>query len=425
MQSRLYLEPHRRDGDTLEVAACFESGGAPGRVQRLWWRLPAAWGEAVTPWADPFVVAFAFPMMEAGGEAVIDGCVSPSLLANLETFMAIWGAWFPDRYRPVALRAREEIEAPPPAVAGETIVPFSCGVDSCFTALRHQRQLAGRRSRRLGAAVVMNGFDIRFTEPNAAGVYEGVLANARAMLASLSVPCIPMSSNFHELPTTWAHSFGTHLVSGLRLLGAGFDAALIPNSMPYAATMTPWGSNPLSDAHLSSRNFAVVDDGGESTRVDKIALLSTWPEAAQHLRVCFNNPGHHANCGRCEKCIRTLLAFRLAGAAVPAAFAQDVSDRQIRQVRFGRPLVLEFWRELLRDAARRGLGRAPWVRAMRTTERRCLRRWRMQALKRPFIPLRNGLREFFRGSPLSRRQRAAAVHPAASTSPPQPPSKVS
>jgi hypothetical protein len=311
------------------------------------------------------------------------------------------------------------------AAAGETIVPFSCGVDSCFTALRHQRHLAGRRSRRIGAAVVMNGFDIRFTERTAAGVYEGVLANARAMLASLAVPCVPMSSNFHELPTTWAHSFGTHLVSGLRLLGARFDAALIPNNVPYADALSPWGSNPLSDPFLSSRQFAVLDDGGECTRSDKIALLAGWPAALRHLRVCFANPGHQANCGRCEKCIRTILAFRVAGVALPPAFTEDVSERQIRRVRFGRPLMLELWRELLRDAARRGLEHASWVRAMRTAERRCLRRWRMQALKRPFIPWRNGLREFFRGSPLSRRQRAAPVDPAESTGPPQSPSSVS
>jgi hypothetical protein len=409
MQSRICLEPHRIDGDTLEVAACFESGRTPRRVHRLWWRLPAAWRDAVTPWTDPFAIAFLFPMMEAGCDVLIEGRVSPSLLRNLETYMAIWQAWEPKLYKPVFIRAAEEIEAPPPAVPGETIMPYSCGVDSSYTALRHHRQLVIRRNRRIGAAVVMNGFDIWLDQPNAAAMYAGVLKRAQAMLGSLSIPCIPMSNNYHELPTVWAHGFGTHLVSGLRLLGSRFDAALIPNCVPYAIPITPWGSTPLTNPLLSSRHFTVIDDGAESSRFDKIELIGSWPEALRNLRVCFENPGNHANCCRCEKCIRSILAFRLAGIPLPTAFERDVTNGQIRRVRLLRQINLDLWNELLRVAEQRGLTREPWVRAMRSAERHCHRRWWFSSLKRPFIPLRNSIRKLFRGSPLSRSELAKAA----------------
>jgi len=409
MQSRVYIEPHRIDGDTLEVSACFESGRTPGRVHRLWWRLPAALRYAVTPWADPFAIAFLFPMMEDGSDVLIEGRVSPSLLENLETYMAIWQAWEPSLYKQVLIRATEEIEAPPPAVPGETIMPFSCGVDSSYTALRHHRQLVGRRNRRIGAAIVMNGFDIWLDQPNAADMFKGVLKRAQAMLGSLSIPCIPMTSNYHELPTIWGHGFGTHLVSGLRLLGARFDAALFPNDEPYAIPITPWGSTPLTNPLLSSRHFAVIDDGAESSRIDKIELIKSWPEALQNLRVCYENPGNHANCCRCEKCIRSILAFRLAGVVLPPAFKRDVTNRQIRRVRISRELNLDLWNELLRAAGQRGLTREPWVRAMRSAKRRCHRRWWFDSLKRPFIPLRNRIRKLFRGSPLSRSELASAA----------------
>ncbi len=409
MQARLFLEPQRIVGDMLEVAACFESGRTPGRVHRLWWRLPADWSDAVTSWADPFVIAFLFPMMEEGGDTLVEGCVSPSLLSNLEHYMAIWRAWEPKLYKPVFIHAANEIEAPPPAVTGQTIMPFSCGVDSSYTALRHHRQLVGRRNRRIGAAVVMNGFDIWFDQPNAAAMYDGVLKRAQAMLGSLSIPCIPMSNNYHDLPTIWGHGFGTHLVSGLCLLGAKFDAALIPNSAPYAEPITPWGSTPLTDPLLSSQHFSVIDDGGESSRIDKIALIGSWPEALQHLRVCFENPGNHGNCCRCEKCIRSILAFRLAGVPLPAAFDCDVTTRQIRQVRIPRQINFDLWNELLRAADQRGLGREPWVRAMHAAKRQFLKRRLLNALRRPFIPLRNRIRILFRGSPLSRRELAAAA----------------
>jgi hypothetical protein len=218
-----------------------------------------------------------------------------------------------------------------------------------------------------------------------------------------------MSNNYHELPTIWAHGFGTHLVSGLRLLGARFDAALFPNDEPYAIPITPWGSTPLTNPLLSSRHFAVIDDGAESSRIDKIKLIGSWPEALQNLRVCYENPGNHANCCRCEKCVRSILAFRLAGVPLPPAFERDVTNRQIRRVRLSRELNLDLWNELLRTAEQRGLTREPWVRAMRSTERRCHRRWWLDSLKRPFIPLRNRIRKLFRGSPLSRSELAKAA----------------
>jgi len=126
--------------------------------------------------------------------------------------------------------------------------------------------------------------------------------------------------------------------------------------------------------------------------------------SAAKLRVCYENPGNHANCCRCEKCVRSILAFRLAGVPLPPAFERDVTNRQIRRVRLSRELNLDLWNELLRTAEQRGLTREPWVRAMRSTERRCHRRWWLDSLKRPFIPLRNRIRKLFR----ARRFRAAS-----------------
>ncbi len=35
------------------------------------------------------------------------------------------------------------------------------------------------------------------------------------------------------------------------------------------------------------------------------------------------------NCGQCEKCMRTVLSFRLIPMDLPACFAQDVTDEQV------------------------------------------------------------------------------------------------
>jgi hypothetical protein len=405
--ARLCLEPWREEGDELVVAASLDD--PQGKRHRLWWRLPVRWREALTPWADPFVVAFLFPMMQWRRDVFVEGSVSPSLLSNIEHYAAVWQAWAPDQYQPIEIRAREEAETPAPPEEGLTIVPFSCGVDSSFTLYRHRRSLVGRRTRRIAAALVMHGFDIWLDQENARGMYEGLLRDARTVVGSMGVECIPVAGNFHELPTVWGHSFGTHLVGALRLLAGRFDAALVPNDVPYTRLDIPWGSHPLSNPYLASRHFNVIDDGGEFPRFEKIQVLAQWPEAMRHLRVCFENQGSHANCCRCEKCIRTILGFRAAGVELPPAFARDVSNRQIRRKCFHRESNTRQWLEVAKGAERRGLGGTGWVRAIHAAVRRNRRRWRRRRFTRPLIPLRNRIRKLFRGSPLSRKELAESA----------------
>jgi hypothetical protein len=403
--ARLRLEPWQQDGEEWVVAASLDD--PEGRPHRLWWRLPAPWGDALTPWADPFLVGFLFPLMQWRREVFVEGRVSPTLLAHLECLMAFWNAWEPHRYVPVRITAAEEVECPPPSGPHQVVMPFSGGVDSCFTVFRHRRGLVGRRKQHIGAAAVMHGFDIWLDQGNGAALYRGLLNDCRTMLDSLGVAVIPMTSNFHELPTVWAHSFGTHLLSGLHLLAGRFGGALLGNSAPYTCLTHPWGNHPTSDRWLGREHFRVDDDGGEALRWQKAQVLAAWPEAMRYLRVCFQNPDSHRNCCRCEKCVRTILSFRAAGVTQPAAFAHAVANCHIRRLRFTHPDQEKLWAELLDAAGRQGLGRASWVEAAHYVVWRNRWRRRLNRVKSPFLPLRNHVRRLFRGSPLSRRQLAA------------------
>ena len=401
---RLLLEPQLIEAGELTVAGRLEHPG--GQTLRLWWRLPAEWAEGVTPWADPWVVGFIFPMMQWRRDVVVEGRVSPSLLANIETYMAIWRTWLPNLYQPVAIRGQEEAEPPPPAQPGRTLAPFSCGVDSSFTVFRHTRCHIGRRSRPVDTGVVMHGFDIWMDQPNADVMYRGLLERARAMLGSLAVACVPVSGNFHELPTRWKHSYATHLIATMRLLAGAFDTLLIPNCTRYQNLGGVIASHPVCNPYLGSASFRVLDDGGECHRVEKVTLLAQWPEAMRGLRVCFENPATDANCCRCDKCLRTILACRIAGVPRPEAFPENPSDACIRRARIHPRLNSETWEEYILRAEQRGLGRTGWARAMRSAVRRKRFRLAMAPLKRPFIPLRNRIRVLFRGSSASRRELA-------------------
>ena len=408
-EAKLCLESPREEDGGLVFAA---SLAAPdGHRHRLWYRLPTDWRDAVVDPANAFVLAFIFPLMRWGRSVRVEGRASPSLLANLEQFMAIWSAWAPERYRPITIHADEEREPPLADEPGSTVMPFSAGVDSCFTAWRHTQDLVGRRSRNIGAAVTMHGFDIWLDEPNARSMYDGLREGAERMLDNIGVPVVPMATNFHELPTTWKDSLGTHLVAGLMLLQGRFDHALIPNCIPYTRLYIPWGNHPLATPFMGGERFRIADDGGECGRFEKIRTIAAWPEALEHLRVCFENPGSHRNCCRCEKCVRTILSFRAAGLSQPPAFSRALASRDIKRVRFHHlGINTRQITEIIEAARARGLANTWWARAARAARRRNRRRHAAKRIRRPFVPIRNVLRAPFRRSALTHRR----SHPRAS-----------
>ena len=409
MANQLRLEPWTEADGRVELAATLDLAG---KRHRLWWRVPAGWRDALTTWADPFVIGLIFPMMSVGGEVEIVGRVSPSLLANLERLNQTWMLWAPDRYRTLRLRATDEVEPPPAEQPDVRVVPFSAGVDSCFTAFRHARGLAGRGSTPIGAGLTLFNFDILSHEKNVGPRYAQLRDGAAAMLASLGVPLLELDSNFRTIPQFWRHSHGTHLGSALSLFGKRFGGGLVPNSTPFDHLDYPdsrLGSHPVSDPFMSSLRFPIADDGGTHRRWQKTELIAEWPEAMRHLRVCHGAAGNVGNCGVCEKCFRTSLCFKVAGYEPPAAagLPTDLSPRSMRHVKVSPTVALFYWREIAEGIRLRGHAPSAWTRGALAVLARTERALVARRVKESFLPMRGRIRKLIRGTTLSRRQIAA------------------
>jgi len=338
---------------------------ARGTRTRAWYRLPAGLREAITESCDPFVLAALFTAMQTPADLQVHGTVSPSLLRNLEEFQAIWHTWLPDRYQLVEILAESEQEAEP-AAGSPAIMTFSGGVDSSFTAWRHRTGQAGRQTQDLQAGVILHGFDIPLKSEKA---FDHAYERAHIMLDSLGMQTIPMANNLRGLGGDYADCTAAILASCLSLLQKRFSVGLIADSAPYQILVFPWslpyGSNPLTDRLLSSKAFAILDDGAGYYRFDKAQALSGWPEAMSNLRVCLGRDpqARVRNCCKCEKCIRNLLIFRVLGLGLPAFFEHDVSDRQILRMSYTSPARFANYSRILDEAHRRGI-RASWVRAL-------------------------------------------------------------
>lgn len=371
----------------------------PDRTRnRLWYRLPSEYRDRLTLSCDPFVVAYILPAMNQSTNLLVHGEVSPSLLRNLAEFQTAWSCWRPGFYQPIEITAEVEREAE--NSQGELAVcTFSGGVDSCFTAFRHRMGRCGRTRRHLQAGVMVHGFDIPLEQQSA---FDGALAKSKMILDSLDLELIPMASNYRELiKLNWEDTYGGAIASALMLLKNRYSSGLLASAFPYQNLLLPRGSNPVTDQFLSSKSFEFFHDGAGANRLQKIKEIAHWPEALQYLRVCWEGARLDRNCGRCEKCIRTILGFRVLGLGLPPCFEQDVTEAQIRRVRASNAVKLAEL-ELILEAAKAANSSEPWVNALET----CItRNRRLNRRQRAIVGLKEIIKKWLPPSILKKLER--------------------
>jgi hypothetical protein len=328
MKYHLWPEEPIYNADMIEIAATLEK--SRGDRRRIWFRLPSASLSSLPRNLDHFVLAVLFNAMRSSADLEIHGEVSPSLLYNLEEFQKAWALWYPEKYHRVGFFAATEQDLPRVA-KNEIIMAFSGGVDSTFTAWQHRPKPDDLQQKKLVAGVMVHGFDIPLSHPE---MFARASEKSRLMLHSIGVNLIPVSTNMREHNRDWNDYHGAALAACLMLFQEQFSSALIASSYPYNDLSFPWGSNPITDPLLSNNAFNIHHDGAGFDRAEKVRQISFWPEAMQYLRVCWVGRNLDRNCCRCIKCVGAILLFRLAGQESLPAFPYDLTDREIRHLKF-------------------------------------------------------------------------------------------
>ena len=366
----VWIERPKWSGQTLVLSATLELPKQSREI--LWYHFPADHRELLTEGHDAFLLGTVFLAMRSGSDLTIHGEISPSLLRNLEEFQAAWVSWRPHVYSHIQVYA--ELEAEQPTLATDSAIgAFSGGVDSCFTLWRHRMGRCGRLQQNLRAGLLIHGLDIPLEQKE---IFDRAADNATHMLTSLDVRSLSMATNFKSIAGTWEDAFMAGIASCMIWYQKSFSAGLVGSSQPYHALALPWGSNPITDRMLSSDSFQLIHDGAAYSRTEKVREIAAWPEVQNYLRVCWEGQELDRNCGRCEKCIRTVLNFRALGLARPACLPFEVTDAQILSLKGMHPALLGEFMHILMTAKNSGINET-WVRALERTviqNRRALER---------------------------------------------------
>jgi hypothetical protein len=233
----------------------------------------------------------------------------------------------------------------------------------------------------------LNSFDFAdgLQVPARAAVYETQATRLTEFASGLGISLLRATTNLRSLYPTfdaWSaavnntpltaigHAMRTHLSAlAIASTGLGIDTRI--------------QQHPFVDPLFATHDFDVHPVQQMLSRAEKVRRLATWPDGLAILRVCFLMElptGPVLNCGRCEKCVRTMLELLAAGgdALARAPFpADDVTADQIDGLPFTSHNVVGYYDEVLAPLA--ALGRDDLVAAIR----RGLRRYDTAQARRP------------------------------------------
>ena len=305
----------------VRLVGAVERGAGRERTE-LSFEFPERFQPFVDESADPFAVAALLPAAHAGEPFEVVPPISPRLRFNLPRVLDVWHAWHPEVARvSVETEPRTEPAAPP---AGRAATFFSGGVDSFYTLLKRLRPEAALPAP-LTHVVFMRGIETRLERSE--GVDES-LRRVEEVAEAAGVECLTGVSTLRTFSRLhWEdYYYGAGLSATALALADGFDYVCIPSGYSYNH-MIPHGSTPLVDEMYSTENLAIVHDGAEVSRAEKLALAVEWNRelVLDNLRVCIRNQGGDHNCGRCKKCVRTAIPLKVVGAWEDARTFSDKS----------------------------------------------------------------------------------------------------
>jgi len=297
--------------------------------------------------ADLLLPLALLPAMVRGHRLRVADPLSPRLLEAVPAITEVLTTF--DRYAWGLDLQAVAVEAParlPERAAGGRGVAcfFSGGVDSTFTVRAHRKELT--------AVVFVHGFDVALHD---APLRSAVSTSLQASADALGLPLIEVEADLHRFAhglVPWSVYHGSAMATVAHLLAPLADTFLVPASDTYA-TLSAYGSHPLLDPLWSSEAVSIAHDGCAASRIDKVRSFGEddgGPDPLSWLRVCWRNPGGAYNCGRCPKCVSTMVALRMAGLLERATtFPSTLDLARVAALDLSSPGSGLLWSRYLRD----------------------------------------------------------------------------
>jgi len=304
---------------------------------------------------NSFLLATFLPAMFLGEKRIqIKGSICPKLLEGIYTNMQWYSFWYGSSFRPVEIEAEKEVSKKCTNKKTNSALFLSGGVDSLFTLRNNRLSFKHDHPCFIKDCFIVHGFDMYHDENTEKKykVFERNFATLEKVALDAKINLIPVYTNVRHLYSNtkfWIYwFFGAALSSVAHVFSERIHTVSI-SSGPFLRELEPHGSHPLIEPNYSSSDLNILHAGLRFTRLDKIRVLADWTTALQVLRVCIHNQEDKLNCGKCEKCIRTMCSLlALEKLKDASAFVEnDVSSDLLMTVDLERRDQVPFYKELV------------------------------------------------------------------------------
>lgn len=311
---------YKRDGALAGIRATvvWEERNRPER--EIYIETENAHGSDLSCNPHAFLVGCLIPALHHGERRVwLDHDICPFLLEGLGTVMGIMKEWSGGRYHPVEIETGTVSAAPASAHRDRAGLFLSGGIDS-LAALRINRLTCGSsHPAAVRDCLLVHGFDIGGVVER--GMKYHVFERAKTALAAVAedagVELIPVYTNIRHLSDhrdLWLDRFfGAVLAAVGHAFSSRMNLVYIASSYDLP-NLHPCGSHPMLDPEFSSYDLRIRHRDVALSRMEKIGIVAEWDAAFQNMRVCLANVADRLNCGRCEKCVRTMTGLAAIGA---------------------------------------------------------------------------------------------------------------
>jgi hypothetical protein len=242
----------------------------------------------------------------------------------------------------------------PDTAKSTTALFFSGGVDSLAALYWNASQYRIGDPRRVGVAFFVHGLDVGWNRPD---VWERGIQKLSVLCQEVGVELVTIKTNLRNLARSW-HFYGEWQFASLLAAIAHTASSRIhrcivapDNVLEYI--QHPHGSHPWLNSYFGA-DFLEITTGDmeQFSRLEKIRILSQWPEALNSIRVCWDTgaiPEGHLNCGRCAKCVRTMLELLVCNKlAQSTAFPlNEVTPKMLGPVHIASHFEVEYFSELI------------------------------------------------------------------------------
>lgn len=277
----------------------------------------------------------------------LEGCADRELIAALEECQDLWTLWRPDLYQRINIFC-DHISLPEITPGGKTVMAFSGGVDACYSLHAHQNSLLGSRSKRIDLGLLILGFDIERSNPEWIEIARD--ANRR-ILESYGVKQTVVETNWKDYCVEWEMAFGFGVTAVLHHFNKSHQFGIWSADEDYRFEVRPWGNHSSQNPLLSDRSFPIFATGTGLDRSSKVKAIATNPEILRNIRVCWAFPVKQLNCGKCEKCVRTYLNFKIAGVETVEAISKHLKPSDVSRIKIKHETAKMFYSEILENSS--------------------------------------------------------------------------